>query len=76
MENVLVYASTAPLGDLDLKEMGAAAGGVYQVRTEGAEIGLKTRGIKVTGKGAGASPGVPATAEFVEASAGLTTQHR
>jgi len=76
MENVLVYASTAPLGDLDLKEMGAAAGGVYQVRTEGAEIGLKTRGIKVTGKGAGAAPSVPATAEFVEASAGLTTGGR
>jgi hypothetical protein len=76
MEQVLVYAGTAPPGDLDVKEMGEGAGGVYQVQTRGAEIGLKTRGIKIMGKEPGAAPNVPTTTEFVESSVGITTGGR
>lgn len=67
-ERIVVYAGTAPLGDLSLEE----AGGVYQVRTRGADVGITTRGLQITGKQA--APG--AAAEFVEAEEGLTTQAR
>jgi hypothetical protein len=67
-ENILVYAGTAPLGDLSLQE----SGGVYQVRTRGADIGLRTRGLKIAERPAGAS----AAAEFVEVSERLTTRGR
>lgn len=45
-ENIIVYASTSPLGEIGLK----AEGGVYQITTRAQEIGTKTRGIKLTGK--------------------------
>ncbi|HWR72231.1 MAG TPA: DUF4384 domain-containing protein [Nitrospirota bacterium] len=44
-ENIIVYASTSPLGEIGLK----AEGGVYQITTKAQEIGTKTRGIKLTG---------------------------
>ena len=66
-ERIIVYAGTAPLGDLNLKE----AGGVYRVQTRGAEVGIRTRGLKITGKQAGPTP---VAAEFVEVSEQLTTR--
>ena len=45
-ENITVYASTSPLGDIDLHTQG----GVYFVKTKAKDIGARTRGIKLTGK--------------------------
>ncbi|RJQ39411.1 MAG: DUF4384 domain-containing protein [Nitrospiraceae bacterium] len=42
-ESIMVYASVSQLGDLSLKK----EGGVYQVRTNPKDIGIKTRSIKV-----------------------------
>jgi len=44
-EQIVLYSSTSPLGDINLK----AEGGVYQVRTKERDIGIKTRGVKVKG---------------------------
>jgi len=66
-ERVTVYAGTQPLGDVGLKD----AGGVYQVTTKPAEVGNKTRGIKIVKKEDGA-PAAPA--EFSEASVDITTR--
>lgn len=45
-EDISVYASTSPLGDISLE----AEGGVYQVKTRHADIGDKTRGVKLKEK--------------------------
>jgi len=45
-ENISIYASTSPLGDIDLHSQG----GVYFVKTKAKDIGPRTRGIKLTGK--------------------------
>ncbi|MDI6890608.1 MAG: DUF4384 domain-containing protein [Thermodesulfovibrionales bacterium] len=45
-ENIIVYASTSPLGDINVEDMG----GVYQVKTRHADIGDRTRGVKLIGK--------------------------
>lgn len=66
-EQVTLYASTAPLGDLDV----TPSGGVYAVRTKASDVPLGTRGVKIVAKGAGAR--TPAAAEFAEASRELTT---
>ncbi len=42
-EGVTVYASSSPLGELDLKD----AGNTYVVITKEKDIGIKTRGIKI-----------------------------
>lgn len=42
-EQIILYSSTSPLGDLTLKE----EGGVYQVKTRERDIGIKTRGVKI-----------------------------
>ena len=59
VEQVILHASTAPLGDIDLE----AAGGVFSVKTRSADIGTKSRGVKLVG---GSTPSKPAGAEFVE----------
>lgn len=60
-ENVVVYASTAPLGEIGVKTQG----GLYTVRTEAKDIGMKTRGIKIAQKEEGNA--VPQkAAEFFE----------
>ncbi len=64
-ENVLVYASSLPLGELSTE----AQGGVYQVKTQARDIGLKTRGIKLMEKAGGsttATASKPAASEFFE----------
>ena len=65
-EDIIVYASTAQLGEIGLK----AEGGVYQVQTKTEDVGVKTRGVKLTEKKAGASSGV---SEFNEVSAKVST---
>jgi len=50
-ENITVYASTSPLGKIDLYTQG----GVYFVKTKANDIGARTRGITLTGKSTGKS---------------------
>ncbi|MEW6601352.1 MAG: DUF4384 domain-containing protein [Nitrospirota bacterium] len=65
-ENVTVYASTTQLGDIDLE----GADGVYQVRTRGADIGTRTRGVVIRKKtDEGGSP----ASEFFESSTVVRT---
>ena len=66
-ENIIVYASTSPLGEIGLK----AEGGVFQVQTKTEDVGIKTRGIKLTQKGEGPSSGV---SEFSEIAATVSTK--
>lgn len=70
-ENLIVYASTAPLGEIGL----AAQGGVYQVTTKAKEIGTLTRGIRLKAKGeeAPAAAPAPAASEFYEAATAVKT---
>ncbi|MEW6674976.1 MAG: DUF4384 domain-containing protein [Nitrospirota bacterium] len=64
-ENVIVYASTTPLGDINLKTQGS----VYQVRTRSADIGDKIRGVKIIEKGKGSS-----ASEFFEEEVVIRTE--
>lgn len=48
-ENISVYASTSPLGKIDLYSQE----GVYFVKTKANDIGARTRGITLTGKSTG-----------------------
>ena len=45
-ENLIVYASTSQLGDIELEESKELLG-VYEIKTKGIDIGTKTRGVKV-----------------------------
>ena len=58
-ENIIVYSSLAPLGDINLKE----TGGVYQVKTVANDVGVRTRGIKLKEREEGKEP---AASEFFE----------
>jgi hypothetical protein len=40
-ENIIVYASTAPLGEINL----APAGGVYKIKTESKKVGERSRAV-------------------------------
>ncbi len=57
-ESVLVYASTTPMGEIVIESKGS----VYQVKTSDQDIGLQTRGVKLTGK----TDGKSALSEFFE----------
>jgi len=46
LEDIVVYASTSPLGDISLQPKG----GVYQVGTRARDIGERTRGVKIEAK--------------------------
>lgn len=48
-ERIVVYASSSPLGDIDVE----VTGGVYQVKTAAADIPAKTRAVKISEKPAG-----------------------
>jgi len=65
-EHVIVYASSSPLGEISAE----ARGGVYQVKTQARDIGVKTRGIKLMEKTdsrtSTASSSKPAASEFFE----------
>lgn len=58
-ENVVVYASTSQLGDIDLEN----AESVYQVKTKAKDVGERTRGVKLSAKKDGNNN---APAEFFE----------
>jgi hypothetical protein len=66
-EGIIVYASTAPLGEIGLK----AEGGVYQVQTKTEDVGMKTRGVRISQKAEGSVPGV---SEFLENGVTVTTK--
>ena len=65
-ENIIVYASSSPLGEIDVQ----ASRGVYTIRTKSDDVGLKTRGVKLTEKSEGKSS---APAEFVETKTSMKT---
>jgi hypothetical protein len=65
-ENIVVYASTSPVGELDL----AAAGSVYQVKTK--DAGEKTRAVNIKAKTDGKEAGA---AEFYEGKAAVKTRN-
>ncbi len=58
-EDVILYASTAQLGDLRLDTRGE----VYQVKTEAKDIGINTRGVKILQTADGSAK---SAAEFYE----------
>ena len=60
-ENIIVYSSRTPLGDIDINLQ--EAGGVYRVKTSAKDVGVRTRGIKLKEKEEG--KGQPAS-EFFE----------
>jgi len=66
-EQVILYASTAPLGDIDLDEAGA----LYGVKTRSKDIGIKTRGVQLVG---GGTKNQPAGAEYREIKIELKTK--
>ena len=59
-ESVIVYAGSAPLGEIEVQ----TGGSVYQVKTKPKDIPAMTRGVKLTEKKNGGS--VPAASEFYE----------
>jgi hypothetical protein len=65
-EQLIVYASTSPLGDIRIKK----EGGVYQVKTREEDIGVKTRGVQLKEKMAGDKD---QASEFFEDQAKLKT---
>lgn len=67
-EGVIVYASTAPLGDIET----ASAGGVLEIKTKPQNVSSGTRGIKITANGSGPTA-KPPTAEFAESKADVLT---
>jgi hypothetical protein len=72
-DQIVVYASEAPLGQVDMDAVGQGLG---RYRGTKESFGIRTRGITVAGDGpssaAGAAP--PAGAEFYEASWNLETR--
>lgn len=66
-EQILVYASSSPLGNLDVINSGS----VYEVKTKAEHLGGKVRGISISGKN---DPAAPAAAGFVETCAILRTE--
>ncbi len=65
-EDIIVYASTSPLGDINIE----AEGGVYEVKTKSKDIGDMTRGVKLKDK---IESKEPQTSEFYEEKAVVKT---
>ncbi|MBU4582182.1 MAG: DUF4384 domain-containing protein [Proteobacteria bacterium] len=63
-ENIVVYGSTAELGSIETR----AEGSVYRVTTRMRDMGVKVRGITITGK-----QGKATTAEFYEETQSIRT---
>jgi hypothetical protein len=66
-EHIMVYASTSPLGDINMK----VRGGVYQITTKAKDVSDMVRGIKVKEKTGGKE--VPAS-EFAEENVAVKTR--
>ncbi len=60
-ENVVVYASTSPLGEISTQ----TRGGVYQIKTQPKDVEMKTRGVALVQKPEGKA-GTAAASEFFE----------
>jgi len=57
-EDIVVYSSTAQLGDLNVE----AQGGVFEIKTKPKDIGIQSRGVKIVGS----SEKKSAASEFFE----------
>ena len=68
-ENIVVYSSLSPLGDIKLEDLG----GVYEVKTEADDVGVKTRGITLEEAAEGKEA---ASAEFFEGKAIIRTKQQ
>jgi hypothetical protein len=74
-EELTLYASTAPLGDLESANLGP----VLEIQTAPEEVARKTRGIKIQKRPLGGAapgqprPGIPTVSEFAESVVSLTT---
>lgn len=66
-ENIIVYASTSQLGEIDVQPLG----GVYDIKTRSGSVGIKTRGVVLKEKPAGNKQKIPA--EFSETGLTLKT---
>jgi hypothetical protein len=66
-ENITLYASTAPTGNLDV----TPSGGVFSINSKSSEISRTTRGVKFIRKGSGQS-----VAEFAEATVTAVTRKK
>jgi len=58
-ENIIVYGSSAPMGDIEVQ----TRGGVYGVNMQMTDVNTRTRGVKITGKTTGKEA---AASEFTE----------
>ncbi|MBI5194466.1 MAG: DUF4384 domain-containing protein [Nitrospirae bacterium] len=67
-ENIIAYASTSPLGDIELKKNG----GIFQVLTRQEDVGTLSRGVKITEAAAHEGGGI---AEFAEEKVVVKTGH-
>ena len=67
-ESITVYAGSSQLGDLDLE----SSIGIYDIKTNAADIGTKTRGVKIKQKENEGEKKTPV--EFSEASVSLVTK--
>jgi len=63
-ENIIVYGSTAPLGEIEVQ----TRGGVYLVTAKAKDVAVRTRGIKLV-----EADGKPKPSEFSETSAAIKT---
>lgn len=68
-EKVSVYASTSPLGEIGT----ATRGAVFQVTTAAKDVGVRTRGIKISATSGDKAGSPAAAAEFFEDSMKVTT---
>lgn len=66
-EQIIVYAGTNPLGEIDLE----ASGSVYEVKTKTEDVGIKTRAVKIKAKEGAKEAGA---AEFFEGQALIQTK--
>jgi hypothetical protein len=65
-EQVIVFAGTTPLGEVDIAERG----GLFEVKTRSSEVAERTRGVKLISKSGNTGA---AAAEFFEGKATLKT---
>ena len=75
-ERISVYASTSPLGEIE----SSPQGGVYQVKTAAADVGIRTKGINISKKASPSGAAGPDTskdkaAEYYEETIAISTNN-
>jgi len=75
-ESISVYASTSPLGEIEATPQG----GVYQVKTSAADLGIRTKGINIAKKASPSGAAGPDTnkdkaAEYYEETIAISTNN-